>query len=351
MSRASRWFHSAQHRCLGFVLILALALSAGLAPATAQQTLIPVRVTLDWRFEGPAALFLLGLDKGYFADEGLSVTIDPGSGTREAIQRVASGDYDLGFADVNALVRYRDDNPKVDLKAVMMVHDRPPYAIIGRKSRGVTDDVKSLMGKKFGAPTLDAAFGQWPLFKAVNKLDDATMKFENVGFPVREPMLASGEVDAVFGFAMTSAINLKSRGVQADDITTLLMSDHGLELYGNAIIANPKFAAEHPDALKGFLRAFLRSIRDAANNPDAAVEPVLKRNELAKKDVEIERLKMVLEQNVLTPYVKEHGIGGIDKERFERALDQLGLVQSFKTKPKVEDLFVERFLPGERQIN
>ena len=83
------------------------------------------------------------------------------------------------------------------------------------------------------------------------------MKLENVGFPVREPMLAQGEVDAVFGFAHSSYINLKARGVPADDIVVLLMSDYGVDLYGNAMIVSPKFAAEKPEAVKGLLRAIM----------------------------------------------------------------------------------------------
>ena len=65
----------------------------------------------------------------------------------------------------------------------MMVYDPPPFAIVGRKSKGVTADPKSLVGKKFGAPAADGAYAQWPIFKSVNNLDDSTMKFENVGFP------------------------------------------------------------------------------------------------------------------------------------------------------------------------
>ena len=61
--------------------------------------------------EGPAALFSVALDKGYFKAEGLDVTIDTGRGSREAIPRVASGAYDAGFGDVNSLIRFRDENP------------------------------------------------------------------------------------------------------------------------------------------------------------------------------------------------------------------------------------------------
>src|SRR3954452_24841360 len=115
---------------------LLLAAAAAFSPYAAHaQT--PVRFTLDWRFEGPAAPFTVALDKGYFKAEGLDVTIDVGNGSREAIPRVASGTYQMGFGDVNSLVRFRDETRTSDVKAVLMVYDKPPFAIIGRKSRGI----------------------------------------------------------------------------------------------------------------------------------------------------------------------------------------------------------------------
>lgn len=326
----------------GSLAALALA-GAGAATAQAQTK---IRFTLDWRFEGPAAAFLLALDKGYYAAEGLDVTVDTGNGSREAIPRVASGTYDLGFGDVNSLIRFRDENPGVNVKAVMMVYDRPPFAIIGRKSKGITADIKSLDGKKFGAPAADAAYAQWPIFKAVNKIDDSKMKFENVGFPVREPMLATGEVDAVFGFSISSVINLKARGVPESDIVNMLMSDYGVELYGNVIMASPKLQQENPEAIRKFIRAFTKAWRDVVKDPAAGVDSVLKRNDVAKKDVELDRLNMLLAQNVLTPYVLANGIGGVDAARFERAMAQIALVAPFKNQPKMADLFTEEYLPA-----
>jgi NitT/TauT family transport system substrate-binding protein len=148
-------------------------------------------------------------------------------------------------------------------------------------------------------------------------------------------------------------MNLKSRGVPVEDIVLMLMSDHGVELYGNVLMVAPKFAAEKPDAVKGFIRAVVKGMRDTAKDPAAATATVIKRNDVAKQDVEKERLELSLAQNFVTPWVKANGFGGIDKARFAKSIDQIGLTFNFKAKPKVEDVFTDAFLgpAGERKVD
>src|SRR5256885_12346825 len=284
-------------------LVLAAASAFSLEPAAAQT---PIKFSLDFKFEGPAAPFVVAIDKGYFKAEGLDVTIDTAGGSLEPINRVASGTYDMGFGDINSLIKFRDANPGTPIKAVFMVYNKPPFSIVGRKSRGVSAP-KDLEGKKLGAPPQDGAFAQWPIFVQANGIEASRVQIVSVGFPVREPMLASGEVDAITGFSFSSYINLKDRGVPADDITVLLMADHGVNLYGNTIMVNPKFAAEKPEAVKAFLRAFTKGLHETVKNPASAVDSVLKRNDVAKKDVELERLQIALKDNILTPEVKKNG--------------------------------------------
>jgi NitT/TauT family transport system substrate-binding protein len=331
------------------VLAITAVMAALATPAAAQTA---VKFSLDFKFEGPSAPFVIGLDKGYYKAEGLDVTIDTAAGSLEPITRVASGTYDMGFGDINSLIKFRDQNPGTPIAAVFMVYNRPPFAVVTRKSRGVLAP-KDLEGKKLGAPAADGAFAQWKIFVQANGIDASKVTIENVGFPVREPMLAAAQVDAVTGFSFSSYINLKDRGVDVNDIVVLLMADYGVNLYGNAIIVNPKFAAEKPEAVKGFLRAFLKGLRDTVKDPASAVDSVIKRNDVAKKATELERLRMALKDNIVTPEVKANGYGGVDLARLDKAIDQIALTYDFKARPKGSDIFNPSFLPpaADRKAN
>ena len=333
-------------RKTGLLLIAALFLSG---TASAQTS---IKFANDWKWEGPAAPLLMAWDLGYYEAEGLDVQMDTGKGSLDAIPRVASGTYQLGNADINSLIKFRDKNPDIHVTAIFMIYNAPPFAIVGRKSLGVSMP-KDLEGKILGAPAPDGAYAQWKAFVKANDIDASMVTIENVGFPVREPMLAQGKVDAITGYSFSSFINLKANGVPEDDISVLLMSNHGLDLYGNVVIVNPDFAKSNPDAVKAFVRATVRGFQDAAADPENAVQHVLKHNDVAREAVELERLKMALAQNIITDEVRANGFGGVVMERLERSMDQIADTYEYTSRPSAADVFDSSFLPpaSERMVN
>src|SRR5260370_27299907 len=201
--------------------MLTAATLAGVGPASPLSAQTAISFSLDWKYEGTQSPFLVSLDKGYFKAEGLDVTVDTAGGSVEPINRIAFGNYQMAFADINSMIKFRDQNPGVPVKAVFMVYNNPPFAIVGRKSLGISNP-KSLEGKKLGAPAADGAYAQWPIFVQANGIDASKVTIMNVGFPVREPMLVSGHVDAITGFSFPSYLNFKYNGVQHDDIVVML---------------------------------------------------------------------------------------------------------------------------------
>ncbi|WP_239994986.1 ABC transporter substrate-binding protein [Rhodosalinus sediminis] len=321
------------------ILTAAATLAAGAATA---QTEMPF--ALDWKFEGPAAPYFVAIDEGYFADAGLSVEITAGQGSLDAIPKVATGAFPVGFADINSLIKFLDQNPGAPVTAVMMVYDKPPFAVVGRKSQGV-EAPEDLESRVLGAPPPDGAWAQFPIFAAENDLDMEAITVEPVGFPTREPMLAEGEVDAVTGFSFSSYLNLVRLGVPEDDISTILMADHGVALYGNAVIVNTDFAEANPEAVSGFLSAVAQGWTDAIADPEAAIESLVERNPAADAALEERRLELAIEANVVTDWTTANGMGPIDPDRMAEALEQIQLTYEFETPPEAGLYFTDAYLP------
>ena len=328
-----------------------ILLLATLFVASAAHAETSIKFANDWKWEGPAAPLLLAWDTGLYSAEGLDVQMDTGKGSLDAIPRVASGTYEMGNADINSLIKFRDKNPDLPVKAIFMLYNAPPFAIVGRKSLGVNAP-KDLEGKILGAPAPDGAYAQWNAFVKANGIDASQVTIENVGFPVREPMLAQGKVDAITGYAFSSFINLKANGVPEDDISVLLMREHGLDLYGNVILVNPQFAEENPEAVKGFLRATIKGFQATIADPANAVKHVINHNDVAREEVELERLIMAINQNIVTDEVRANGLGGVVIDRLQRSIDQIADTYEFENRPAVYDVFDSSYLPepSERMV-
>ncbi len=328
-----------QFTTFGAALGVSAALIAGAAHA---ETEVPF--ALDWKFEGPSAAYFAAVDNGHFAEAGLSVEVAAGQGSLDAIPKVATGAFPMGFADINSLIKFLDQNPGAPVTAVMMVYDKPPFAVVGRKSLGV-EAPADLEGKILGAPPPDGAWAQFPAFATAAGIDMEKITVEPVGFPTREPMLAEGAVAAVTGFSFSSFLNLVRLGVPEEDISTILMADHGLQLYGNAVIANTEFASENPELVSAFLGAVAAGWQDVITDPAAGAAMVAERNPAIDVALEQRRLQLAIDANVLTDYVKANGMGGIDAARMEAAIDQIAETYEFENAPTPDLYFDPSFLP------
>jgi NitT/TauT family transport system substrate-binding protein len=326
----------------------ASALSFGLAAGA--QTMTPIKFQLDWRFEGPAALFLHPAAKGYFKAAGLDVAVDAGNGSGGTVTRVASGAYDMGFADMAAVMEFHANNPDAPNKpiAVMMVYNNTPASVMALKKSGITKPA-DLTGKKLGAPVFDAGRRAFPIFAKANNI--GAVQWTTMDPALRETMLMRGDIDAITGFTFTSLLNLEARGAKAADVVVLPYPDYGVKLYGNAIVVSPKLLKENPAAVKAFLAAFAKGMKEVIASPTVAIESVKARDGIIDSKLETRRLQLAIDTVINTPDARAEGFGNVNAGRMALMASQVSDAFNTKTRVSPDAVWNGTMLPSAAELN
>ena len=332
-------------RFRSFLLALAgaIALAAPLAaPATAQTRL---KLVLNWKYQGPQGWFFVAEDKGYFKQEGLEIQIDQGDGSATPIPKVASGTYDIGFGDINALIEFAARKGEEAPIAVYMLYNRPPFTIAVKAGSPIKTP-KDLEGKTLGGAANDGALKLFPAFAKLTGIDQSKITITNFQPNLREQMLMRGQADGVFGYVNTIRFSAKLSGIDPDkELRWINYGDYGMDLYSNAILFSKKFVKENPEAVKGFLRALNKAIVDSIKDPKASVAAVAKREPLLKMDVELERFDATIRDEMNHPELATLGLGDIDDARMKKAIDILVDANKLPRTPAVAEIFTRDFLP------
>ncbi len=334
---------TALHGLVALSILLATLFARDVS-ATETNAPVAIHFTFDRPPDASMAPFFLAAKDGRFGAERLNVSFNGASGSPEALARVARGDSELALVDINELIRFRDKDDAAPIKAVFVLFNSAPYAIVARKSRGI-QLLTDLDRKAVGVADSDLSMRLWPALARQNGINPSRVKFHKISAAVREPILSAGQVDAVAGFGYLTAVNLRDRGVPDADLVVLRYADYGCEAYGFAVVVNPAFAAAKPDAVKGFVRALMAGITATVREPGRAAEEAASRIDDGDPSLELERLRAVLADNILTDEVRRNGLGGVDPARFDRSIGQIAQDFKFRKLPTAGDIFDDRFLP------
>ncbi len=324
------------------VFAAALALVAGLSPAWAETN---IRFTLGWKTQGSDAPFLLALSKGYFAEEGLNVTIDQGEGSAATVTRIMGGAYDAGFGDINAIIQNAAQRPGEAPVMVYQLWNRPPFAIVSPKASGIetpADFVGRTLGGAQGTPTTRL----FPVFAKLNDIDLDSVKQENMAPNLQEPMMIRGDIDGAFVFTITSWFNLiANRQDPANDYNWFKFEDYGMDLYSNGLMVSQALLRDNPDAVAGLVRAVNRATLEVAKDQDAAMAAVMAFDNLVDEKNERDRLNFALTNLMNAPEVDTIGMGDLVDERLTRAIGIVVEGYGLERAPEASEIFDRSFLP------
>lgn len=335
------------------------ATSTGASPATTtaaapnQQGQTNVRVQLSFLTQSLDAPLIVAINKGYFAEEGLNVSYERGFGNADTISKLGSGNFDMAFSDMYNALEFNQKNPNSKVMAVAITQNAAPFAIVSLKSSGITSP-QDLAGKEIGAPAGDGPRKLFPLFAQSVGIDPNSVKWVTMDPKLRESFLLQGQVPAVSGFATSVLPSLYKAGRSPDDINVFYYNENGLDFYGNAILTRAAFAEQNPEAVRGFIKAYMRGMQDVLKDPTAGLDAVIAadQSKLMDRTAEKARMQIALERMFITPEVEKNGLGGVDAARLEKSLQQTAQGFGLQGTPKISDVFTDEFLPpaADRQL-
>ena len=327
-----------------------LALAASTGGALAQET--TVRFTLGWKTQGSDAAFFVARDKGYYKAEGLNVVIDQGEGSGATVTRIMGGAYDAGFGDVNAIIQNAAQKPGEAPVMVYQMWNRPPFAIVTKKSLNVTKP-QDLEGKTLGGAQGTPTTRLLPVFVSKNGLAADKIKVSNMAPNLQEPLLIKGDIDGALVFNITSYFNLVLNRQDPDkDFNWLSFGDYGMDLYSNGLMVSQKMIKENPKAVAGLVRATNKAMIEIAKDQNVGMKGVMNFDNLVNEAIEKRRMQFAYAQLIVSPEMKEIGIGDIKDERMKRAIGIVVEGYGLTRTPEVSEIYSRAFLPpkAEREL-
>jgi len=302
--------------------------------ARAAGALQPVTMQLGWLGGGNQLGEVAASQLGYFAREGLELTIVPGGPNNDGVATVASGHGEVGqvSSSPSLMLAASQDLP---VRCFAVSAQKHPYAFFSLAKNPVRT-VAELKGKRVGIQATGVVLLRALLVKNGMTLDD--VKVVTIGSSMMPIM--TGQVDVVTGW-LTNTTALKVLG---PDRVALRLWDAGVKLYANPYYATPDTLAKHADTLERFLRASAKGWGYAYNNRDKAVALLIKQypnlvaaDERAAADV---MLDYAFDQNT-----KQHGYGAMDPKVWQDQIDLWATLGQFaKRTPKLDEVMTLKIL-------
>lgn len=332
---------------LGIALVGSILLSGA---AGAQETTI--KFTLGWKTQGSDAAFFYAKDNGFFKEEGLNVVIDQGEGSGATVTRIMGGAYDAGFGDMNAIIQNASTRPAEAPVMVYMLWNQPPFAIVTKSTSGI-NSIKDFEGKTLGGAQGTPTTRMLPVFVRKNSLDGEKIKISNMAPNLQEPMLIKGDIDAALVFNITSYFNLVLNRQDPDkDYKWFSFGEYGLDLYSNGLMVSKKLLASNPKAVAGLVRAVNKAVIAVGKDQNAGMKATVNYDNLINAEVEKRRLKFSYEKLIVSPEMKEIGVGDIKDDRMTRAIGIVVEGYQLARSPTPAEVFSREFLPpkSEREL-
>ena len=247
------------------------ALACVVSASAIAQTKDKAVLLLNWYTYSEHAPFYLGKERGYFDQEGIDLDIQEGRGSGVTVQAVAAGTATFGYADVPTMIKAASKGAPVT--AIGVALQTSPMSVMGFADRNIRkpEDIK---GKTVAVTPGDSMSQIWPLFLKKTNLKDGDFKTVAGDAQTKLNAVINNQADVLLGYVMDQAIKLQD--ATHKPVYAIRFADYGVNMVSSGIVVQKDTLKSKPDMVKRFMRAATKSLEEAAKNPEAAVDAMLK---------------------------------------------------------------------------
>jgi len=309
------------------------------------QELEEVRVITDWMIEGDHSFLFAALEQGYYHDEGLAVVIYPGFGSTDAIKKIETGLVDFGYVDPGCLLKARAEGIKVKFIGSIMPSTTVAYNILNISGIKTPKDFE---GKILGGASEDAAIELFPVFAKTNGIDVSKVTIQEIDYGVYRTLLFTGQIDICPGDIVADELEYgkmaKEEGMEHSMIRFI---DWGLDLQGDGLITHERVINEKPDVVRRFLRATYKGLIYALDNPEKAIDYILKYSPEWEYDPEIALGGLTGFNKLVAPKIVRDDppkTGMFDATKMKSTRDTIVEALGITVEIPLEDFYTNEFL-------
>jgi len=321
--------------------LLAAALTGGLVSQTA-SAVDEVTYQLDWLPGGDKSPVYVGVQEGFFEEEGLEVSIASGRGSADAITKIATGQADVGSADIGTLMAAKAQNKGLPVKAVYSIFNQAPHAFFTLKKSGIST-LTDIDGKKVATSPFTSSNAFLPIILKENGLAEDAVKLTKADPGALGPMLMSGSTDAIIAWVTNIALFKSQAETTGSELVVLPWSDAGLELYSSTVMASERFLSERPDVAKRFMRAFDKSLKFTHDNPRQAAEALHAMVPEVEVDVATAQIGDTMKL-VVNDVSERDGLGALTEERVALTWERVFQAEKLERDALDPEVIIDRTL-------
>jgi NitT/TauT family transport system substrate-binding protein len=296
----------------------------------------------SWIPSGEYAPYSAGIEKGFFRDAGIDLSVTTGRGSGDAVNKVAAGVAPFGDGDISALMtaQMRNNSPT---KCLMALHTKSPHSLFVLEGSGI-NGFKDLAGKTLATTPGNSHFLYFPLVAKMGGLDPAAVNWITVDAGALAPMLLAGKVDGAPLFALNWYYQNKEAEKQGKKIKVIPFADYGFKIYAYCLFGNEQFVSGNADLTRRFLAATQKSYIWARDNVEEAAQLHKKRHPETDADDTMGTLRMQF-QYMFNENSERDGFGFFNPQQLQETYNVVATAQQLPTGTEAGRFVDTSFLP------